>query len=140
MCSSDLDLYMPVAFLNILSDFQPTDIRCSLVVLVREALDELIGAGQLRHTDALFLAGVLIAPAEVVEDGAGEQDVLLEHHGDLVAEDVEVIIPDIHAAHADGAGLGVVQAGDELHQTGLCAAGAADDAQRLAGPLKINFK
>ena len=25
------DLYMPVAFLNILSDFQPTDIRCSPV-------------------------------------------------------------------------------------------------------------
>ena len=50
-----------------------------------------------------------------------------------MAEDVEVIIPDIHAAHADGAGLGVVQAGDELHQTGLCAAGAADDAQCLAG-------
>ena len=41
-----------------------------------------------------------------------------------MAEDVEVIIPDIHAAHADSAGLGVVQAGDELHQTGLCAAGA----------------
>ena len=50
-----------------------------------------------------------------------------------MAEDVEVIIPDIHAAHADSAGLGVVQAGDELHQTGLCAAGAADDAQCLAG-------
>ena len=29
------DLYMPVAFLNILSDFQPTDIRCSLCIGVK---------------------------------------------------------------------------------------------------------
>ena len=73
------------------------------IVLVGEALDEFIGAGQLGHPDALFLAGVLIAPAQVVEDGAGEQDVLLQHHRDLAAEHVEVVIADIHAAALDRA-------------------------------------
>ena len=58
---------------------------------------------------------------------------LLQHHGHFAAQDVQVVIPHIHAAHLHGAGLGVVQAGDQLHQTGLCTAGAADDAQRLAG-------
>ena len=104
-----------------------------ILVLEAENADSIHSPARVKSGDGFSNAGVLAAPAEVVEDGAGEQDVLLEHHGDLVAEDVEVVIPDIHAAHADSAGLGVVQAGDELHQTGLCAAGAADDAQCLAG-------
>ena len=97
------------------------------IVFVREALDELIGAGKLCHTDALFLAGILVAPAQVIENGAAEQHVLLQHHGHLAAQHVEVVVAHIHAAHLHGAGLGIIQAGDELHKAGFCAAGAADD-------------
>ena len=50
-----------------------------------------------------------------------------------MAQDVQVIIPHIHTAYPHGTAFGIVQAGDQLHQAGLCAAGAADDAQRLAG-------
>ena len=86
------------------------------VVLIGEALDEFIGAGQLCHPDALFLAGVLVAPAQVIQDGAGEQHVLLQYHGDLMAEDIKVVIFHVHATDLDGAGLGVVQARNELDQ------------------------
>ena len=103
------------------------------MVLVGEALDELVGAGQPAGLDALFLGGVFIAPAQVVQDGAREQDVLLQHHRDVVAQHVQVVVPDVHAAHFHAAFGNVVQAGDQLDQAGLGRAGAADDAQRLAG-------
>ena len=50
-----------------------------------------------------------------------------------MAEDIKVVIFHVHAADLDGAGLGVVQARNELDQAGFRAACAADDAQRFAG-------
>ena len=75
------------------------------IVLVGEALDELVGAGQAAGFHALLLGGVLIAPAQVVQDGAREQDVLLQYHRDLLAQHVQVVVAHIHAAHPDGGPL-----------------------------------
>ena len=36
----------------------------------------------------LLVGGIFIAPAQVILDGAGEQDVLLQHHGDVAAEGI----------------------------------------------------
>ena len=56
------------------------------IVAVREGGDELIGTGQLTGVDQLLIRGVGIAPAQVFLDGAGEQGVLLQHHGHIVPE------------------------------------------------------
>ena len=87
----------------------------------------------LQAPDHLLVGGVLLAPAQVLLDGAGEQHVLLEHHGHLLPQGLHVVVPHVHAAHQHPALGGVVQPGDELHQGGLGGAGAAQDAHGLAG-------
>ena len=55
------------------------------VVSVGERLDELIGAGLAASLLTLFQGGVLLAPAEILKDGSGEQGALLQDHRNLVA-------------------------------------------------------
>ena len=50
------------------------------LITIREALNKLIGAGRPTGLDTLLLSGIRIAPAQVVQNGAGKQGVLLEHH------------------------------------------------------------
>ncbi|CAN4049019.1 HTH-type transcriptional regulator immR, partial [Dysosmobacter welbionis] len=73
------------------------------VVLVGELLDKGVRLGQLAHPDHLLVSGVLFAPAEIILDGAGEQHVLLQHHGHLVPQGVHIVVPDVRAAHQDAA-------------------------------------
>ena len=84
-----------------------------------ELLDELIRLGQAAGLFQFLVGGVGIAPAQVLLNGAGEQLVLLQHHGHLVAQGVQVVVPHIHAAHLYGAFGGVVQAGNQLDQGGF---------------------
>ena len=103
------------------------------VVAIGEAADEVIGAGQLTGMDHFFVGGVGIAPAEVILDGAGEEDVLLEDHGDLIAEGFYIVVPDIDAAHFQSAGGNVIQTGNQLDQGGLGRTGDTQDAHGHTG-------
>ncbi|CDD41178.1 uncharacterized protein BN642_00507 [Collinsella sp. CAG:398] len=102
------------------------------VVLLREGLDELIGLGELAHLDELVVRGVRVAPAQVLLDGAAEEHVLLQHHGHVVAQELQIIVAHVDAAHLHGALGHVVQAADEVHERGFGRTGAAHDAQGLA--------
>ena len=95
--------------------------------------DELIGAGRLTGRPDLFVAGRFIPPQKVFPDCAGEQGVLLEHHGDGVAQVFQAVVPHIPTAHQHPAGGDVVQAGDQLHQGGLGRTGAPQNAHCRAG-------
>ena len=108
-----------------------TDITC--VATDAEGFDEFVGAGQLAGVDQLLVGGVGIAPAEVFLDGAGEQHILLQHHGHIIPEHLQVILPHIDAAHLQHALGNIVKAGDQLHQGGFAGAGAAQDAHGGAG-------
>ena len=86
-----------------------------------------------------LVRGILIAPAEVLLDRAGKQLVFLQHHGDGVAQSLQIIIAHVHAAERQLAAGDVVQTRDELHERGFGRARAADDADRLAGAdVQIN--
>ena len=102
------------------------------VVALGEAVDKLVGAGQMRCLADFLVGGVRVAPTQVLGDGAAKQHVFLQHHGDLVTQRVQVVVAHVHAAHAHSAFGGVVQAGDEVNERGLGRAGAADDADGLA--------
>ena len=78
------------------------------VVLVGELLDKGVRLGQLAHPDHLLVSGVLFAPAEIILDGAGEQHVLLQHHGHLGPQGGHIVVPDVRAAHQNAALSGVV--------------------------------
>ena len=82
-----------------------------------------------------------VAPAEVLLDGAGEQDVFLEYHGDLFPQRLHVVLPHVNAADPHAALCGIVEAGDQLYQRALGAAGAAEDAHGHAGGnVQVNVR
>ena len=103
------------------------------IIAIGHLFDELIGAGQPAGPFAFLQRGVLVAPAQILQNGAGEEDVFLEHHGDLVPEGLQVVFPHVPSAHQHLPGGDVVQPADETDQAGLGAAGAANDADGLAG-------
>ena len=87
----------------------------------------------------LLVRGVFVAPAEIFGDRTRKQLVFLQHHGNGVAQRLQIIIAHVHAAERQPAAGDIVQTRDELHERGLGRARAADDADRLAGTdVQIN--
>ena len=110
------------------------------IIALGEALNELVGAGLTAGLHQFLVGGVGVAPAQVLFNGAGEQGVLLQHHGHLIPEDIQVILPHIHAAHLQAALGHIVQPGNQLHQSGLGRAGAPQDSNGGAGgDVQVHF-
>ena len=96
---------------------------------------------QTADTCHLLVCGVGVAPAEVLLDGTGEQDVFLEYHGDLFPQRLHVVLPHVNAADPHAALCGIVEAGDQLYQRALGAASAAEDAHGHAGGnVQVNVR
>ena len=112
------------------------DIRAALfdmgVVALRHLVDELIGTGQMTGVATVVERGLGIAPAQVVEDGTTEKDIVLEYHADGRTQGGEVIVLDITPSHEYFAFGGVVEAADETDEGGLARARAANDTDGLA--------
>ena len=63
----------------------------------------------------------------------------MQHHRNLVAQGFHIIAAHVQPAHADRAFIHIVQAADQVHQAGFARAGAADDADGLAGTdMQVN--
>ena len=92
------------------------------------ALHHLLRLGQGQGPPEPLVRGVLTAPEEVFPDAALEELGALGHHAHLLPEGILGEGADILAVQQDGAGSGVVKPGDEVHESALAAAGAADDA------------
>ena len=81
----------------------------------------------------LALRRVGIAEADVLLDGAMEEEGVLVHHRDHRADLREGERPEIVTAEPDSARLRIVESEQQPHDRGFPAAGAADDADALAG-------
>ena len=68
------------------------------VVAVGHPVDELIRASLCADLFAFLQRGVFIAPAQVFQNRAGEQHVLLQHHSNLIAQGFHVVLAHVHAA------------------------------------------
>ncbi len=77
------------------------------------------GAGGLLD---LVVGGVAAAEAEVVAQGAGEEERLLEHDADLRAHPGARERGEFAAVEADGALLVVVEAQEQVHERALAGA------------------
>ena len=80
----------------------------------------------------LFGGGVGRAEGDVVADGVGEEEGLLGDEADVFAKLGEWEEADGFAVDEDGAGDGVLQAGDEVYQCGFAGAGRAYDGETAA--------
>ena len=108
--------------------------RCGRDVVDAEVGEQLRGvavhAAGVDHAEAARLA----AEPDVLGDGARRQQVeLLEHGGEAGALRLDrVAEADLLAGELDGAGVGLVDAGEHLHERRLAGAVLADQAVHLA--------
>ena len=79
------------------------------------------------------LGGVGLAHGDVLDDGVGEEERLLEHHADRGAQLGGLDVVGVDTADADRAGGRVGEADEQVAQRALARAGGPDDGHDLAG-------
>ena len=95
--------------------------------------DELPRLCNLTRLDHLVLIGVSVAPAKVVRNGAADQRGFLRYDANQVTERVQLVLPHVLAVQLHAALGDVIEAGNQINNGTLAAAGTADDAQRFTG-------
>ncbi|MDQ0370765.1 hypothetical protein J2S42_007434 [Catenuloplanes indicus] len=103
------------------------------VVPVLQGLDEVVGPGGARRGPDLRAARVRPAERDVRVHRLGEQERLVRHDPDLVAEPVQTVVAHVPAVDRDGSAGHVVVAGDQPADRGLAGPGRADQRDRLTG-------
>ena len=81
----------------------------------------------------LVIRGIDTAIADVLHRVGGEDDGVLRHDPDRIAQRVEVEFPDFHAVQRDSPFLRVVEAQQQLEECRLARAGGPDNGDRLPG-------
>ena len=119
------------------------------VVAVGKLPDEVVGAGRPGGFLGLVQRGVGLAPAQVLEDRAREEEGALGHQGHASAQAAELPVADIAPLHEDPAFGRVVETRHEPDEAALAGARGTDDSDHgprrageahaaeggLAGPL-----
>ena len=100
---------------------------------LRKFLELLPDVGGFRGFEQFFGAGVGRAEGEVLADCLAEEEGLLRHHADVAAQRGQRIVADGPAVDQQRAFGGLVEAGDQIDQGGLAAAGGPDDGEARAG-------
>src|ERR1700682_148829 len=87
-----------------------------------------------------LVRGIFFAEGNVFPDGFAEQKSLLRHEPDLATQRFQRKLAHRFTVNPDGAGRGIVDAGDKTHQRGLARTGRTDDGQAAAlGDAQINI-
>ena len=102
-------------------------------VAVAEPGDEVVGIGGPGGGDDFILGGAGPAVADVLGDGAGEEDVVLHDDSDLAADGLDVVGGDGFVVDEDFAGGGIVEAGEEGDDGAFAGAAGADEGDHFAG-------
>ena len=103
------------------------------LVAVRHALDEFLGAGEARRMHRVRQRQARAAGNDVVADRAAEQEVVLQHHAEALAQMPQVDLAQIGAVDLQEAAVVAVDALQQAGDGGLAGAAAADDAEHGAG-------
>ena len=92
-----------------------------------------LGNGQAPPRGLLIRPASSSAPFHVGTDASLEKGCLLGNHADLAAEYTSGIFPDIHTVYQNLSFGSIIEAGDQIYQSGFSASGTSDDADRLTG-------
>ena len=103
------------------------------MVFIRHPLYKFIRTRKFTRTLTFLLTGILIAPAQIIENTSGKQHVILEYHGHLIAQSIQIIVSHIHTAYQNFSGGHIIKTRDQIDQTGFCATGSTEDTDRLPG-------
>ena len=107
-------------------------VKASAVGPVFQGVDEIGGLGLVGGGEDLCFVGPGAAVANIVADAAVQQRGVLRHHGDLCAQAFLRHGGDVLAVDQDAAGVGGVEAQQQVHQGGFAGAGMAHQADTLA--------
>jgi len=102
------------------------------VEALRQALDEFEGEGLLAGALGLLAACLGPAVAHILEHACGENDRVLRHHGEELAQVARIELAHFRSADPDRALLGVVKAQQQPEHGGLACARRADQRDALA--------
>ncbi len=102
------------------------------VVALCQLLDELVSAGGLGGADDVVEAGTGTSVGDVVSDRFGEQEGVVEHHADVVAQARQREVAHIVAVDGHPSAVDVVEAGEQASNGGLARSGGSHDRDRLA--------
>ena len=107
-------------------------LRDDRVQPVGEVLGEAIDIGGLGRSPDGLPVGVLVAVCDVVPNASLEQPGVLQDHSDRPAQIRPAHIAHIPAVDADGSGVDVVEAHEQVDDRRLACAGGPHDGDRLA--------
>ena len=102
------------------------------IVFLRKTLNKFIRTGKLADLSALFFRGVLLAPAQIVEDRTGKQDIFLQNYRYFITQHFHIIVSDIDATDTDTAFRHIIQTGDQIDKAGFTTARSADNTDRFS--------
>ena len=102
------------------------------VIALGHLTDELVSLSQPAGLAAFFKRCFGVAPTQVVQYAAREENIVLQHHGNGLAECRQVVFLHVTATHQHLALRRVVETADQADQRGLTAARSADDADAFA--------
>src|ERR1700721_106866 len=94
-------------------------------------------ADKVAHVDLIgstlqaLIRNPLRAEANVVRDGAGEEERILQYDTEAVAKDLQVVLAHVHAVNQDAAALNVIEAHHQAGNGCLARAGVADNGGGL---------
>ena len=103
------------------------------LVALRQALDELLGAGEPGRPHRVLEAEAGTPGEDVVLDGAAEQEVVLQHHAEALAQMAQVDLAQIRAVDLHRAGIVAVDAHQQPGDGGLAGARSTDQPEHRAG-------
>jgi len=115
--------------------------RHQSVIAIGQALDELICIGRYRGSDDFLLACASAAEGDIFTNGSAEEQRILEHEADLLAQGLHEIVPNIFAINIDRSCAWVIKPGHEAHQRALAGARCSYDGNPFPWPdYKIDFR
>ena len=101
--------------------------------MIGEVPDAGVHIGQSGRLRNLLMGELVHGEGDVVGDGVGEQIVVLGHVGAALPQGVDSDCVDVAAVYEEGPVWYVVGPQDQIHQSGLAAAGLAHQAHVLPG-------
>lgn len=81
----------------------------------------------------MFVCEVRVAEADVLADGSGKEEWVLQDDCEVTAEGDEVVLAQIDAVDQDGASSHVVETHHETGESGFACAGVANDGDGFTG-------
>ena len=103
------------------------------VIAVFQVDDETVGVGQLSCCVDLLIGGVQLSVADIVHNRACEQVGVLQNYGLRAAQVALLDLVDVDAVVADLSVRHIVEAVDQVGDSGLSGAGRANEGDLLAG-------